>query len=185
MKFKYLFMVIAMTLSTITVGAKVKLSEVYLYGFAATFNDSTVYFTEIQHLDSVGIDSKTKFLYHREDYSAQLQNYLESIGVPEATCITSFSTKSKKVNKKFMKMRQRYLKGNHYNIKNISTADFHYDKITPDASELNAEEVKPEKKAKKDKKAKERRPAPQGHGGPGAPGNGPGTPPMGAPGSHE
>lgn len=92
-------MVFTMTLSTMTVGAKVKLSSVYLYGFAATFNDSTVYFTEIQHLDSVGIDSKTKFLYHREDYSAQLQDYLESQGTPNATCITSFSTNKKEAEK--------------------------------------------------------------------------------------
>ncbi len=148
-------MVFAMTLSTMTVGAKVKLSSVYLYGFAATFNDSTVYFTEIQHLDSVGIDSKTKFLYHREDYSAQLQDYLESQGTPNATCITSFSTNKKEAEKKFMKLRQRYLKGNHYNIKSINVADFHYNKITPDESELNAEDVKPAKKSKKTKKAKE------------------------------
>ena len=148
-------MVFAMTLSTMTVGAKVKLSSVYLYGFAATFNDSTVYFTEIQHLDSVGIDSKTKFLYHREDYSAQLQDYLESQGTPNATCITSFSTNKKEAEKMFMKLRQRYLKGNHYNIKSINVTDFHYNKITPDESELNAEDVKPAKKSKKAKKAKE------------------------------
>lgn len=54
-----------------------------------------------------------------------------------------------------MKLRQRYLKGNHYNIKSINVADFHYNKITPDESELNTEDVKPAKKSKKTKKAKE------------------------------
>ena len=37
-------------------------NKVYLYGFAASFNDSTVYFTDIQEVDSAVID-RSGFLY--------------------------------------------------------------------------------------------------------------------------
>ena len=44
------------------VSAKQKIEPRYLFGFAASFADSTVYFTDIQKVDSAWIDTKTKFL---------------------------------------------------------------------------------------------------------------------------
>ena len=45
-------------------------NKVYLYGFAASFNDSTVYFTDIQELDSAVVD-RGGFLYGRDSYKAR------------------------------------------------------------------------------------------------------------------
>ena len=49
---------------------------VYAFGVAASFNDSVVYCTEIQVLDSTALD-KNGFLPKRDLYSYQLKNYLE------------------------------------------------------------------------------------------------------------
>ena len=80
-----------MVLASLSTFAENKARTVYMYGFAASFNDSTVYFTEIQQLDSAYVDSKTKFLYSRENYSYQLRDYLGAQGFKNATCITSFA----------------------------------------------------------------------------------------------
>ena len=42
-----------------------QLSHIYMFGLAASFTDSTVYFTEIQTVDSAWIDDKTFFLENR------------------------------------------------------------------------------------------------------------------------
>mgnify|MGYP006873686016 FL=1 len=49
---------------------------VYAFGVAASFNDTVVYFTDIQVLDSVKLD-KGGFLPKRDLYTYQLKNYLE------------------------------------------------------------------------------------------------------------
>ena len=54
-----------------------KCTKLYMYGFAASFNDSTVYFTDIQEMDSVWTNTKTGFLYSRDNYSYQLRDHLK------------------------------------------------------------------------------------------------------------
>ena len=118
-----------MTMVTLCISAANKPRTVYMYGFAASFNDSTVYFTEIQQMDSAYIDSKTKFLYGRSDYSGQLRSYLASVGFKDATCITSFALNRKITEKIYLKLRKKYLQGGHYNIKYIKTSDFKYQPV--------------------------------------------------------
>lgn len=84
-------MVCAMSLQ-----AKGEMKTVYMYGFAASFNDSTVYFTDVHRVDSAWIDSKTKFLMSRENYSAQLSSYLEKLGEKNMVCVASFAKNEKK-----------------------------------------------------------------------------------------
>ena len=48
-------------LGIMSMEAKNEKQPTYLYGFATSFNDSTVYFAEIQLLDNAWVDSKTKF----------------------------------------------------------------------------------------------------------------------------
>ena len=57
---------------------------VYLYGFAASFNDSIVYFTDLQTIAQAEID-KHNFLYGREEYSNQLRDYLAAQGYSRRT----------------------------------------------------------------------------------------------------
>lgn len=62
-----------------TVSAKNKcVPKIYIYGFSASFNDSIIYLTNIQELDSAWIDDKNDFLLNRSDYSYQFKNYFET-----------------------------------------------------------------------------------------------------------
>jgi hypothetical protein len=122
---RYLLCAIMLSV-TMTITAAYKAKNIYMYGFAASFNDSTVYFTEVQQLDSAYIDSKTKFLFSRQNYSYQLRDYLAENGFPNATCVTFFALTRKEAEKKYLAFRKRYLEGNNYTIKYLKESEFKY-----------------------------------------------------------
>lgn len=165
--------------------AENKVQTLYIYGFAASFNDSTVYFTDIQKVDSAYIDSKTKFLIERENYSYQLKDYLKSQGWSTPTCITTYAKSRKDAEKKFVAMKRKYVNGGHYTIKYVSSPEFGYKAVTPTevtyvSSGDNTDKASKDKKGKKKKGDRDGMPAPSN----GAPGNGErpmGPPPSGMP----
>lgn len=134
--------------------AGAKKTKVFLYGFAASFNDSTVYFTDIQVIDTAVIESRTKFLYGRENYSYQLRDYLKEHGCKTPTCITTYSLKQKSIEKKYIKFRKKYPAGK-FTIKHVTPSEF---KFTPvgldeDGTEVDKAAAKAAaKKAKADAK---------------------------------
>lgn len=129
MRFRKYILTLVLTLLTVSVWGEYRPKTIYVYGFAASFNDSTVYFTDIQKVDSAYIDTHTRFLYSRENYSYQLRNYLEGLGFKHATCITTFATSRKEAEKKYQSLRKIYLEDGKYNIHNLTEADFKYHAI--------------------------------------------------------
>lgn len=126
---KKYFLTFALALASITAFAANKPTKVYMFGFAASFNDSTVCFTNIQEVDSAYIDSKTKFLYSRENYSYQLRDYLEQQSFDSPTCITVFALSRKEIEKRYARMRRRYTDNGKYIVKEVSSPDFEYQAI--------------------------------------------------------
>lgn len=126
MNWKHSIALAMMAIATLQASAENRPKTVFMYGFAASFNDSTVYFTDIQQIDSAYIDSKTGFLYSRNDYSSQFHDYLKALGFDNPTCITSFALTRKDAEKKYLKLRKRYLEGGHYNIKYVKDSAFTY-----------------------------------------------------------
>ena len=121
-----LILTLVVALTALTASAVNKPEKVYMYGFAASFNDSTVYFTSFQEIDSVYIDSKTKFLYSRDNYSYQLRDYLSAHGAENYTCTTVFALNRKAAEKKYAKLRKRYTQGGKYTVKDLSKTDFFF-----------------------------------------------------------
>ncbi len=117
-----------LTFAVVGAWSATKPTKVYMYGFAASFNDSTVCFTDIQEMDSAYLDTKTKFLYSRDNYSYQLKEYLQGQGFKTPTCITVFATDRKKVEKQLAKMRKKYSNGK-FIVKDIKAPDFTYEAI--------------------------------------------------------
>lgn len=97
-------------ISSLAAQAKVEPTTAYMFGFASSFNDSTVYITSVQKVDSVYLSHKNLFLEGRDNYSFQLRDYLESIGEPKRTCIVMFDRNFKKAEKKWTKLYERYTK---------------------------------------------------------------------------
>lgn len=134
-----------------------KKTPLFVYGFATSFNDSTVYFTEIQLMDGTWVDSKTGFLYSRENYSYQLRESLKARGLKNPTCVTVYGKTRKDVEKKYSSMKKRYAANGRYNVQYLTANDFSFEPIEPDESEKNSilsKKEKKEKKVKKEKKAK-------------------------------
>ncbi len=173
--------------------AKEEMKRVYIFGMATSFNDSTIYFTDIQAVDSAWITGKAHFLVSRENYSYQLREYLEANGYKNPTCIVSYSTKLSSVKKKWQKLHDRYTakpkakkkknglkteEAPHYQIKIIGMENFVFKGIAPDRTETESD--KPKKSARKAlKEMKGQGMPPRGNGGEMPPmGNG-GNPPMG------
>ena len=135
-----------------------------MFGFAASFNDTIVHFTEIQPMDSAWFDNKSQLLLGRGQYSYMLRNYLDEQGMPHRTCIVLYDKNLNKLQKRYVKMKKLYT-GNkkhqtHNDIRTIMPSDFQFKPISrsmvDDREEAQAEAKKPkkEKKAKKSKKDK-------------------------------
>ena len=150
----------ALTMLPVQVSGINKLTKAYLFGLVTSFNDSTVYMTDIQQIDSVWIDSRTRFLYGRQDFSYQLTEHLRSDGNPHPTTIVFFAQKRKDIEKKYLKIRKRYTnpKKGSYTLKNIDNTTFHFAAVIPDSPEVTYTKaqlknaVKQEREALKQKK---------------------------------
>ena len=107
----------------------VKVPQAYMFGFVASFNDSTVYFTNIQKVDSVWVTKKKGMLAGRNNYSYQLREYFaEQRYLPNRTCLVIANVDRKKVEKKFVKMKNKYLVKSKkpYDVRNIADSDFKF-----------------------------------------------------------
>lgn len=134
-------------ISSLTITAKNEVKTAYMFGFASSFNDSTVYITPVQQVDSAYFESKSHFLISRENYSYQLRDYLEQQGAGNRTCIVIFDTNQKKAEKKWGKLYEHYTKKpkakktkngqqkddapTPYQVKNISNGEFSFKAIEP------------------------------------------------------
>lgn len=119
--------------SFVGVSAKIVcVPKLYAFGFSASFNDSIVYFTDIQEIDSAWINDKTDFLVSRDNYSYQLKNYFTNIGQEHRTCVISFALKRKDIEKKYKKMKEKYVKAGNFSIKTLGKNDFQFTTIKPD-----------------------------------------------------
>lgn len=91
---------------------KNKSNGLYIVGVSASFTDSLVYFTDVQFLDSVKLDKKTKLLPDRNQYSEQLDEYMEQVkGMKNRTCFIYFNKKKAKLEKVVKKMKEEYKEG--------------------------------------------------------------------------
>ena len=68
-----------------------------------------VYITEIEDVKGAWIDSKSKFLLNRSDYSYQLKMHMtDQYQQPERVCVVFYATSKKKIEKKLKKLRKKY-----------------------------------------------------------------------------
>lgn len=150
------FFLSVFVLAVCEISAVKKPTKVYLFGFATSFNDSIVHMSNLQTLDSAWVDSKTHFLYSRDNYSYQLRDYLKGKGVQHPTVVTMFGKNKSKVEKKYSKIRKRFIEKNHYQVEYIADDEFHFTAIAPANVEKElskAEQKELEEKIAANKKA--------------------------------
>lgn len=137
--------------------AVIKQTPTYLFGIVMSLNDDTIYMTDIQLVDSAFIDEKTNFLYGRDSYSYQLREYMKSTGFDNPTCITSFATTRKAIEKKYVKFKKVFSKKlkEDATLKYIDSNSFEFKPIiVRDDRILSAKESQTNNKTKNKKKNK-------------------------------
>jgi hypothetical protein len=82
----------------------------YIVGVSASFTDSLIYFTDVQFVDSVTLNSE-KLLSNRSQYSEQLEDYLKMReGGKNRTCFIYYNKKKAALEKMVKKMKEKYQK---------------------------------------------------------------------------
>ena len=128
-QFKQITLIILLLTVCQTISAQnIQAPKAYMFGFAASFSDSTVYFTNIQEVDSVWVTKKKQLLAGHSNYSYQLRDFFtRERQLPNRTCVVVSSLKRKDVEKKYAKMKQMYVvKGkDKYDVRFVPESEFH------------------------------------------------------------
>lgn len=127
----FILIIIALFGGSMTTEAKkTMVPKMYMFGIAASFNDSIIYFTNIQEVDNVWKESKNNFLLDRHVYSSQLREYMTTkLQMPYRTCVVYYNANRTKLEKKFIKIRQLYTQPkkkqtNHFEVRYVDSGDF-------------------------------------------------------------
>ena len=135
--------------------SSVKQMPVYMFGFAASFADSTAYMTDLQAVDAFLLSNG--FLADRSLYSLQFNNYLVAkLRCENMTCAVFFNKSKSKMEKKFQKVRKKYRENEAVVLKPVGVDEFKFQteeyvepSPTEDQPKVTANQEKKTKKSKK------------------------------------
>lgn len=141
---KYIVLALMVTMTFELQAKPIKPAHVYMFGFSASFQDSIVYVTDIQDVQGAWIESKTKFLLGRDNYSYQLkEHFTNNLQDPDRVCMVFYATSKSKAEKIMKKLMKKYVpnhkkskkKWKTYDVRYITTAYFNFSPIdmSPDA----------------------------------------------------
>ena len=112
--------------------AKAVKTKMYMFGFSASFQDSIIYMTDVQEIDGVWYETKSKTLMERHQYSTQLKDFLtDNKEMPNRVCVVMFALTRKEAEKLFIKMRKEYTvkaKGK-YDVRYLTNTDFKFQPV--------------------------------------------------------
>lgn len=105
----YIFLLLAL-LGTASLYAKKDKDVVYLFGVSFSHSDSIVYFTEIQPVDGIELQSRSRILPDRQHYAYELKDYMNfTEGKPGRISVIYFAKTRKKLEKIETKVKKRVL----------------------------------------------------------------------------
>lgn len=109
MKKFYIFLFVSLMVS-LTISAKKDGDAVYLFGVSYSYSDSIVYFTEIQPVDGIKLQKRSKLLPDRQHYAYELKDYMNfKEGKPDRISMIYFSKKRSKLEKVEAKVKKQIL----------------------------------------------------------------------------
>lgn len=148
-----LLALLATAIGSMHARVKVKQMPLYIFGYALSPTDSTIYLTNIQRIDTAYLVKKTRMMIARPLYSQQLQQYLEqSNNIRGSICTIFFSEKKAKLEKKRNRVSMRAQKEVDYQICFLNSLNMTFTPVQWDESmspELNEKPVKTKKAKKK------------------------------------
>ena len=144
-KIKYIAIAAALLLGATQLSAKkTVVPRIYMFGFAASFNDTIVHFTDVQAVDNAWMDTKSKFLLGRDNYTYQLREYLtEQQQLKLRALYTTPKNKKKKRNKAQSGFDVRYIDQNQFKFQTVDMSDVYADE------DVTVQQPQPDKKKRK------------------------------------
>lgn len=110
MKRFYIILFFALFCVASSVSAKKEKDVAYLFGVSFCHNDSIVYFTEIQPVEGVKLQSHSRILPDRQHYAYELKDYMNfTEGKPGRTSAIYFAKTRKKLEKVEAKVKKKIL----------------------------------------------------------------------------
>ena len=109
--------------------------KAYMFGFAASFTDSIVFFTDIQEVDRVWVMHKKKILAGKSNYAYQLRNFCtDSLGFKNRTVVVVSALNRKDIEKKYAKMKKDYTvkRAGQYDVHFIDASEFRFTPVNMD-----------------------------------------------------
>ena len=160
--FRNITLLFVFMMANMPVSAKnVMLPKAYMFGFVASFNDSIVFFTDIQEVDSVWVLEKKELLAGRSSYAYQLREFFtNSFNMPNRTCIVISDKNRKNVEKKYAKMKKIYVEkgADKYDVHYTNSSEFRFHAVNMDDSTTEPQTNTDKKSSKKEKAPKPKRP---------------------------
>lgn len=136
-----ILLMLILLLSTLTISAKKakkekpipapKIQTLYMYGVSASFNDSIIYITDIQRVDSAYLKGKY-MLGGITDYVSQMNTYFAKATGDRRTNTVFFKTTRQKAEKAYVKLRKRYTNSSGMDIKPLSESEFRFTGVKPE-----------------------------------------------------
>lgn len=149
-----LFAILAIAIGSMHAKVKVKQTPLYIFGYALSPTDSTIYLTNIQRIDTAYMVKKTRMMIARAVYSQQLQQYLEESGnVRGSICTIFFNEKKDKLEKKRNRVSMRAQKEVDFQISFLNSLNMTFTPVQWDES-MTPELIEKPIKTKKVKKKK-------------------------------
>lgn len=133
---RYIITIFVLLLSfNVAISAKSKKNPsqsvtLYMYGLSTSFNDSTVYITDVMAVDSAYLQNR-KFLGGAREYADQMNAYFSKKDMGRRTNAVFFKKTRVKAEKAYVKLKKRYVK-NGIELQAIPTGDFNFKAVRPD-----------------------------------------------------
>lgn len=102
---------------------------VYAFAYGTCFNNSVIYLSTVEKLDSANIDPKTKFLTDRKFYANNFKYFLDNQYKGIHTCAIFFNKNKEKLEKTYIKLRRNTNKDKHSTLVEIPLSTFSLSKI--------------------------------------------------------
>ena len=153
---------VAMMLHGMQASGKLRCTPIYIFGVSASFNDSIVYFTDIQIIDSAWIEERGNMLLGRLEYSYQLRSFVNARGEANRTCLVAFAFKEKDIMKKYQHMKKQFTgskkRPTKYDVREIDEDEFKFHSVTPDGMTIDDSTIdeKASRRIEKSKAKKEK-----------------------------
>lgn len=125
----FLFLLLPLALSTHAAGGKT--GETYFLGVAQSFQDSTIYLTDVVALTGIAYDKKTKSPLNIEMYTDQLSKYISGEGHKGYICTTYTARDRKHIEKIYLKLKKRTIARHAMRIVPLSPSEFSYQAVDP------------------------------------------------------